>query len=150
MSHPSLGLLFGALAGLLVLAAFFAGSETALMSLNRYRLRHRANEGHRGARLAEALLAHPDRLIGLILLLSTIVNVTTPMLVGYIALRMGGHGWVVFGAVVDLEDQDSGARLSYQIVGEDEADLKSGRISVTSPAYFNTEAATFAVSTARR
>jgi transcription elongation factor GreA len=40
---------------------------------------------------------------------------------------------VVFGAVVDLEDQDSGARLSYQIVGEDEADLKSGRISVTSP-----------------
>ncbi len=42
-------------------------------------------------------------------------------------------GRVVFGAVVDLEDQDSGARLSYQIVGEDEADLKSGRISVTSP-----------------
>jgi hypothetical protein len=44
-----------------LLAAFFAGSETALMSLNRYRLRHRASEGHRGARLAEALLAHPDR-----------------------------------------------------------------------------------------
>ena len=63
------------MAGLLILAAFFAGSETALMSLNRYRLRHRANEGHRGARLAEKLLAHPDRLIGLILLLSTIVNV---------------------------------------------------------------------------
>jgi transcription elongation factor GreA len=43
------------------------------------------------------------------------------------------NGKVVFGAVVDLEDQDSGARLTYQIVGEDEADLKSGRISVTSP-----------------
>ena len=42
-------------------------------------------------------------------------------------------GRVVFGAVVDLEDQASGARLSYQIVGEDEADLKAGRISVTSP-----------------
>ncbi len=41
------------------------------MSLNRYRLRHRANEGSRGARLAETLLARPDRLIGLILLLST-------------------------------------------------------------------------------
>jgi len=39
----------------------------------------------------------------------------------------------VFGAVVDLEDQANGARLSYQIVGEDEADLKAGRISVTSP-----------------
>jgi transcription elongation factor GreA len=43
------------------------------------------------------------------------------------------NGKVVFGAVVDLEDQASGARLSYQIVGEDEADLKAGRISVTSP-----------------
>ena len=42
-------------------------------------------------------------------------------------------GRVVFGAVVELEDQDSGAQVSYQIVGEDEADLKAGRISVTSP-----------------
>jgi len=42
-------------------------------------------------------------------------------------------GRVVFGATVELEDQASGARLSYQIVGEDEADLKAGRISVTSP-----------------
>src|SRR5580704_8130553 len=96
--HPSLEILFGALAGLLILAAFFAGSETALMSLNRYRLRHRANEGNRGARLAEKLLAHPDRLIGLILLLSTIVNVAAPMLVGFIALRLGGEFLVAFGA----------------------------------------------------
>ncbi len=43
------------------------------------------------------------------------------------------NGRVVFGAVVELEDQDSGAQVSYQIVGEDEADLKAGRISVTSP-----------------
>lgn len=43
------------------------------------------------------------------------------------------NGRVVFGAVVELEDQHSGVRLSYQIVGEDEADLKAGRISVTSP-----------------
>ena len=89
MEHPSLGLLFAALAGLLILAAFFAGSETALMSINRYRLRHRAGEGSRAARLAEALLARPDRLIGLILLLSTLVNVAAPMLVGFIALRLG-------------------------------------------------------------
>jgi Mg2+/Co2+ transporter CorB len=98
MSHPSLGVLFAGLGVLLILAAFFAGSETALMSLNRYRLRHRANAGIRGARLAEALLAHPDRLIGLILLLSTIVNVTAPMLVGFIALRFGGEFYVAFGA----------------------------------------------------
>src|ERR1700726_4109079 len=99
MLNPSIGLLFGALAGLLILAAFFAGSETALMSLNRYRLKHRANEGNRGARLAEKLLAHPDRLIGLILLLSTIVNVITPTLVGLITLRLGGDYLVAMGVV---------------------------------------------------
>jgi Mg2+/Co2+ transporter CorB len=99
MAQPSLGVLFAGLGLLLLLAAFFAGSETALMSLNRYRLRHLASEGHRGARLAENLLAHPDRLIGLILLLSTIVNVTAPMLVGFIAFRLGGEYYVAFGAV---------------------------------------------------
>ncbi len=100
MAHPSLELLFAALAGLLILAAFFAGSETALMSLNRYRLRHRASEGSRGARLTEALLKRPDRLIGLILLLSTLVNVAAPMLVGFIALKMGGEFLVAFGAAL--------------------------------------------------
>jgi Mg2+/Co2+ transporter CorB len=96
--HPSLATLLGILAALLGLAAFFAGSETALMSLNRYRLRHSAQAGNRGARLAEKLLAHPDRLIGLILLLSTIVNVAAPMLVEYIAFRLGGDFLVAVGA----------------------------------------------------
>src|SRR5580698_981716 len=100
MPTPSLGLLFATLATLLILAAFFAGSETALMSLNRYRLRHRANAGNRGARLAEALLAHPDRLIGLILLLSTIVNVTAPALVSVIAIRLGGDYLLAFGVLI--------------------------------------------------
>src|ERR1700734_2569884 len=99
MPHPPLSVLFCALGLLLFLAAFFAGSETALMSLNRYRLRHLAKIGNRGARLAETLLAKPDRLIGLILLLSTIVNVAAPMLVGFIALRLGGEFLVAFGAV---------------------------------------------------
>ena len=100
MDDLPLSSLFGALGVLLLLAGFFAGSETALMSLNRYRLRHRAQAGERGAKLAESLLKQPDRLIGLILLLSTIVNVTTPMLVGFIALRLGGEIWVVVGAVL--------------------------------------------------
>jgi len=56
------------LAALLALSAFFAGTETALMALNRYRLRHMAKAGHRGAQFAEKLLARPDRLIGMILL----------------------------------------------------------------------------------
>jgi Mg2+/Co2+ transporter CorB len=100
MEHFSLRVLFAALGILLILAAFFAGSETALMSLNRYRLRHRAKTGHRGARLTEALLAHPDRLIGLILLLSTVVNVVTPTLVGLIAFRLGGDYLVAVGVIL--------------------------------------------------
>jgi transcription elongation factor GreA len=42
-------------------------------------------------------------------------------------------GRVVFGATVDLEDQDDSSAVSYQIVGEDEADIRAGRISVASP-----------------
>ncbi len=99
MLHPSLGSLFITLASLLLIAAFLAGSETALMSLNRYRLRHAAKAGNRAARLAEGLLAKPDRLIGLILLLSTVVNVVAPMLVGVIALRLGGHLLIALGVV---------------------------------------------------
>ena len=63
-----LGLLFGLLIVLLLLSAFFSSTETALMSLNRYRLRHRARAGHHAARLTEKLLQRPDRIIGLILL----------------------------------------------------------------------------------
>jgi Mg2+/Co2+ transporter CorB len=55
--------------------------------------------GHRGARLTEALLAHPDRLIGLILLLSTVVNVITPTLVGLITFRLGGDYLVAAGVI---------------------------------------------------
>lgn len=47
------------------------------------------------------------------------------------ALDAGGR--VVFGATVDLADEDSGAEVTYQIVGDDEADLKQGRISISSP-----------------
>ncbi len=99
MERFSLAVLFGALGALLLLAAFLAGSETALMSLNRYRLRHRAKVGQRGARLTEALLARPDRLIGLILLLSTVVNVVTPTLVGLITFRMGGDYLIAAGVI---------------------------------------------------
>ncbi len=46
---------------------------------------------------------------------------------------LNAEGRVVFGATVDLEDEDSGNKVTYQIVGEDEADLKEGRISIGSP-----------------
>ena len=62
-----LGFLIGSLIFLLLLSAFFSGTETALIALNRYRLRHKARSGNRGAKYAEQLLQRPDRLITLIL-----------------------------------------------------------------------------------
>jgi transcription elongation factor GreA len=47
--------------------------------------------------------------------------------------QLDAGGRIVFGATVDLEDEDSGAKVSYQIVGDDEADLKLGLISISSP-----------------
>jgi transcription elongation factor GreA len=47
--------------------------------------------------------------------------------------NLQAEGRVVFGATVELEDEDSGAKVTYQIVGDDEADLKEGRISISSP-----------------
>ena len=85
---------------LLMLSAFFSGSETALMTLNRYQLRHKAREGHRGARLAEKLLKRPDRLIGLILLGNNLVNFFAASLVGVTAFKMGGEPAAALGAVV--------------------------------------------------
>jgi transcription elongation factor GreA len=46
---------------------------------------------------------------------------------------LNAEGRVVFGATVELEDEDSGKRVTYQVVGEDEADLKVGRLNVSSP-----------------
>ena len=85
---------------LLLLSAFFSGSETALMSLNRYQLRHKARQGHRGARLADRLLQRPDRLIGLILLGNNLVNFSLASLVAVIALEIGGQPAVALGAVI--------------------------------------------------
>src|SRR5262245_26477683 len=86
-----MGVLIGLVIALLVISAFFSASETALMSLNRYRLRHQARAGHRAARAAERLLQRPDRLIGLILLGNTAANVAAASLVTVIALRVGGE-----------------------------------------------------------
>lgn len=88
MDELPLSLLFTLLGALLLLSAFFSGSETALMAINRYRLRHAARQGHRGAVLASRLLERPDRLIGLILLGNNLVNVLASMLTTLIALRL--------------------------------------------------------------
>ncbi len=98
MSELPLTTLFIALGVLLVMSAAFSGSETALMTLNRYRLRHLAKAGHKGAQLAEKLLARPDRLIGLILLGNNFVNVAASTVATLIAIRIGGDGAVAIGA----------------------------------------------------
>jgi Mg2+/Co2+ transporter CorB len=100
LNDVPLGTLFTVLGLLLVLSAFFSSTETALMSINRYRLRHRARQGQRSARLAEALLQRPDRLIGLILLGNNFVNIFASSLVTVIALRLGGEGAIAIGAGV--------------------------------------------------
>lgn len=92
-----LGGQFGLLVLLLMLSAFFSGSETALMSLNRYQLRHKSREGHRGARIAEHLLKRPDRLIGLILLGNNLVNFSASALVTLLAFDIGGQPGVAIG-----------------------------------------------------
>ena len=74
----------------MLVSGFFSGSETGLMTLNRYRLRHRAQQGERGARMAQDLLRRPDRLIGLILLLNNVAQALIPMLLMAITLRATG------------------------------------------------------------
>jgi Mg2+/Co2+ transporter CorB len=86
-----LGALVAALVLLLILSAFFSGSETSMMAVNRYRLRHLAQTGHGGARLAEWLLAQTDRLLSVILLGNNLVNAAAAALVTVIAFRLFGE-----------------------------------------------------------
>jgi Mg2+/Co2+ transporter CorB len=80
-----------ALVVLLVISAFFSISETSMMALNRYRLRHLAKTGHRGARLASQLLSKTDRLLGVVLLGNNLVNAAAAALVTVIVFRMFGE-----------------------------------------------------------
>ena len=95
-----LAILIALLVTLLLLSAFFSGSETALMSLNRYQLRHKAREGHRGARLAEELLKRPDRLLGLILFGNNLANAALIAIVTLIAASIGGEPAVAIAVPV--------------------------------------------------
>jgi len=84
------------LALLLLLSGFFSVAETSLMSLNRYRLRHLVKEGNRGARLASALLAQTDKLLGVILLCNNFANAASATLVTLITVELFGEGeWVL-------------------------------------------------------
>ncbi|MDC1018860.1 HlyC/CorC family transporter [Pseudomonadales bacterium] len=100
MDDPSIGALFGATILLVILSAYFSGSETAMMALNRYRLKHLANEGHGGARRASRLLERPDRLLSVILIGNNLVNFTAASLATLIALELYGESGVAIAPVV--------------------------------------------------
>ena len=76
---------------LLLVSAFFSISETSMMALNRYRLKHLARTGNRGAKLAAQLLAHTDKLLGVVLLGNNLVNTAAASLATVIAFRLLGE-----------------------------------------------------------
>lgn len=98
MDDIPIGALIGALIFLILLSAFFSGSETGLVSLNRYRLRHLVKIKHRGAIRASRLLERPDRLIGLILLGNNFVNILASSIATILALRLWGEAGIAIAA----------------------------------------------------
>jgi Mg2+/Co2+ transporter CorB len=97
MDDISLRALAVALAVLLAIAAFFSIAETAMMAVNRYRLKHRARKGERGARLTLQLLDKTDKLLGVILLGNTLVNAGAATLTAVITKRLFGEGELALG-----------------------------------------------------
>ena len=102
MDEIPLNTLLIAFVVLLVVSAFFSISETSMMALNRYRLRHLAKSGHRGARLTSQLLARTDKLLGVILLGNNLVNAAAAGIATTIALRYYGHDEYAFIAATGI------------------------------------------------
>ncbi|MBC8519844.1 MAG: HlyC/CorC family transporter [Gammaproteobacteria bacterium] len=94
MNEVSTEILSGILFLLILISAFFSGSETSMMAINRYRLRHLSRIGHRGARSASQLLDRPERLIGLILLGNNFVNILASSIATIIGMRIFGDAGI--------------------------------------------------------
>ena len=94
MNDIPISLLLAVLLILILLSAFFSGSETALMTLNRYRLRNRLESGDRAALRIDQLLQRPDRVLGVILLGNNFVNILASALATVIALRLFGEAGI--------------------------------------------------------
>lgn len=92
-----LSVLIIALAVCLICSAFFSLSETAMMAVNRYRMKTQSRLGVRGARLAEGLLAHTDRLLGVILLGNNLINSASASLAAIITFRLLGENEYALG-----------------------------------------------------
>ena len=92
MDDIPLSSLFAALVAALLASAFFSIAETAMMAVNRYRLRHRAQKGSRGAKLVLSLLGQTDKLLGVILLGNTLVAAAAATITSVITKRLFGEG----------------------------------------------------------
>ncbi|PIJ50509.1 magnesium/cobalt efflux protein [Erwinia sp. OLTSP20] len=90
MEHISTTTLIITLVVMVIVSAWFAGSETGMMTLNRYKLRHRAKNGNRAARRVEKLLRRPDRLISLVLIGNNLVNILASSLATIVGMRLYG------------------------------------------------------------
>jgi Mg2+/Co2+ transporter CorB len=100
LNEAPLGLLFAALAALIIMSGFFSSSETSMMALNRYRLKHLRKQQHRGAQRASKLLERPDRLIGLILIGNNLVNIAASAIATVIAIRLYGDAGIVIATIL--------------------------------------------------
>jgi len=92
-------ILFATLGILIIFSAYFSGSETGIMSLNRYRLRHLEKQNHRGAKRVSKLLARPDRLIGLILIGNNLVNIAASAIATVIGIRLFGDMGILIATI---------------------------------------------------
>ncbi len=98
MSDIPLSVLFGILFLLVIASGFFSASETSMMAINRYRLRHLVAKKHRGATRVSQLLKHPDRLIGVILLGNNFVNILASSIATVIAIDLIGEAGIAVAA----------------------------------------------------
>jgi Mg2+/Co2+ transporter CorB len=99
LNDAPLGLLFTLLAALILISAFFSSSETSMLSLNRYRLKHLIGNGHKGARRASKLLERPDQLISIILIGNNLVNILASAIATVIAIRLYGDAGIAVATV---------------------------------------------------
>ncbi len=88
METTPLPILSGALVALILISGYFSGSETAMMALNRYRLRHLVRDGNRTAIMVDGLLKYPDRLLGLILFGNVLINLAAASVATIIGQRL--------------------------------------------------------------
>ncbi|MGB1061212.1 MAG: CNNM domain-containing protein, partial [Ketobacter sp.] len=100
MNDIPISILFSILGVLILLSAFFSSSETGMMSLNRYRLRHQVKSKDRAAMRVDDLLNRPDRLIGVILIGNNFVNILASSIATIIAMRLWGDGGIAIATGV--------------------------------------------------